>query len=159
MSSQSRKSPMPDFFNKLHHICLVVKDIDHTQACYESLGIGPWEAYPPLAEYEELDVPSPEGFKSLKYRICNLPNIQLQLCEPTDDPSPQRKFLDSKGEGVFHIGFEVPDADAAESEARSEGIPVLMRGRRGNGTGFTYYDTSEKAAIVLLTRETNKSGK
>jgi methylmalonyl-CoA/ethylmalonyl-CoA epimerase len=150
---------MPDFFNKLHHICLVVKDIDQTQACYESLGIGPWEAYPPLAEYQELDVPSVEGFMSLKYRICNLPNIQLQLCEPTDDPSPQRTFLDTKGEGVFHIGFEVPDADAAESEAREMGIPVLMRGRRENGTGFTYYDTAEQAAVVLLTRATNQTGK
>jgi methylmalonyl-CoA/ethylmalonyl-CoA epimerase len=150
---------MTNFFNKLHHICLVVKDIDQTQACYESLGIGPWEAYPSLAEYQKLDVPSFESFMSLKYRICNLPNIQLQLCEPTADPSPQRTFLDTKGEGVFHIGFEVPDADAAESEAREMCIPVLMRGRRENGTGFTYYDTAEQAAVVLLTRATNQPGK
>ncbi|MGA8260907.1 MAG: VOC family protein [Arenicellales bacterium] len=150
---------MLNCFKKLHHICLVVHDIDRTQAYYESIGIGPWEVYPPLSEYVELDVPSPEGFKSLKYRICNLPTVQLQLCEPGKDPSPQRKFLDSKGEGVFHIGFEVPDADVAEDAARSEGIPVLMHGRRGNRTGFTYYDTAEAAAVVLLTRATNQPGK
>ena len=44
-------------FEKLHHVCIVVHDIDKTQAAYEALGIGPWEAYPPLSEYAELDVP------------------------------------------------------------------------------------------------------
>lgn len=75
-------------FQKLHHICLVVHDIDRTQAWYESIGIGPWVAYPPLSEYTMLDVPSPEGFMGMQYRVCNLPNIQLQLCQPDHNPSP-----------------------------------------------------------------------
>ena len=142
-------------FRKLHHVCIVVHDIDKTQAWYESIGIGPWIAYPPLAEYEDLTVPSLEGFMNMQYRICNLPDIQLQLCQPDHNPSPQRQHLDQKGEGVFHLGFEVPDADAAE--ARS-GLPVKMKGRRANRTGFTYYDTAEDAGVVLLTRATNKPG-
>lgn len=146
-------------FNKLHHICIVVHDIDKAQAYYESVGMGPWEAYPPLAEYEELEVPSREGFMAMQYRICNLPNIQLQLCQPNHDPSPQRIHLDTKGEGVFHLGFEVPDADVAETEAQRVDLPVKMRGRRQNRTGFTYYDTAEKAGVILLTRATNLPGK
>ena len=146
---------MPALFDKLHHICLVVHDIDKTQAGYESIGIGPWADYPPLSEYENLQVPSKPGFLGLRYRICNLPNVQLQLCQPGDAPSPQREHLDRKGEGVFHIGFEVPDADAAEAQAAAAGLPVLMRGRRPNGTGFTYYDSAETAGVILLTRATN----
>jgi methylmalonyl-CoA/ethylmalonyl-CoA epimerase len=146
-------------FDKLHHICIVVHDIDKTQAYYESIGIGPWEAYPPLAEYEDLQVPSREGFNAMQYRICNLPNIQLQLCQPSEHRSPQRVHLETKGEGVFHLGFEVPDADAAESEAERVGLPVKMRGRRTNRTGFTYYDTADKAGVILLTRATNLHGK
>lgn len=145
--------------NKLHHICIVVNDIDKSQTYYESIGIGPWEDYPPLVEYEDLDVPSKSGFLAMKYRICNLPNVQLQLCQPNEDPSPQRIHLDTKGEGVFHIGFEVPDADAAEAEAKASGMGILMRGRRSNGTGFTYYDTAEQGAVTLLTRATNLPGK
>jgi catechol 2,3-dioxygenase-like lactoylglutathione lyase family enzyme len=145
-------------FDKLHHICIVVHDIDKAQAYYESIGIGPWEAYPPLTEYEELEVPSREGFMAMQYRICNLPNVQLQLCQPSHDPSPQRSHLDSKGEGVFHIGFEVPDADAAEAEAQGKGLSVLMHGRRKNRTGFTYYDTAAKAGVILLTRATSLPG-
>ena len=146
-------------FDKLHHICIVVHDIDKAQAYYDSIGIGPWEAYPPLVEYEELDVPSRTGFMAMQYRICNLPNVQLQLCQPSQDPSPQRKHLDAKGEGVFHIGFEVRDADAAETQAKDDGLSVLMRGRRKNRTGFTYYDTAEKGGVTLLTRATNLPGK
>ncbi len=146
-------------FDKLHHICIVVHDIDATQAYYESIGIGPWEAYPPLVEYEELEVPNRDGFMAMQYRICNLPTVQLQLCQPSEDPSPQRTHLDTKGEGVFHIGFEVPDADAAEAEARDRGLSALMRGRRQNRTGFTYYDTADKAGVILLTRATNLPGK
>lgn len=146
-------------FDKLHHICIVVHDIDRTQAWYESIGIGPWEAYPPLAEYEELEVPHRGGFMAMQYRICNLPNIQLQLCQPNEDPTPQRIHLDTRGEGVFHIGFEVADADGAEAEAAQSGLSPLMRGRRPNRTGFTYYDTAEKAGVVMLTRATNLPGK
>jgi len=150
---------MTPLFNKLHHICIVVHDIDKAQANYESIGIGPWISYPPLAEYEELDVPSKTGFLTLKYRICNMPNVQFQLCEPGDELSPQRIHLDRKGEGVFHIGFEVPDADAAEADAKAHGLPVLMRGRRSNRTGFTYYDSADFTGVTLLTRATNLPGK
>ena len=148
-----------DFTKKLHHVCIVVHDINKTQAYYESIGVGPWESYPPLVEYEQLDVPSREGFFKMQYRICNLPNVQLQLCQPSHDPTLQRKHLDAKGEGVFHLGFEVPDADEAEAEAKKRGIPVLMGGRRSNRTGFTYYDTADKAGVILLTRATNLPGK
>jgi methylmalonyl-CoA/ethylmalonyl-CoA epimerase len=150
---------MTHLFNKLHHICIVVHDIDKAQTYYESIGVEPWLQYPPLAEYEELEVPSKAGFMSLKYRICNLPNVQLQLCEPGHEPSPQRIHLDTKGEGVFHIGFEVPNADTAEIQAKAHGLPVLMRGRRANRTGFTYYDSANEAGVTLLTRATNLPGK
>jgi catechol 2,3-dioxygenase-like lactoylglutathione lyase family enzyme len=149
---------MSETFGKLHHICVVVHDIDKAQAYYESIGIGPWAPYPSLSEYVDLEVPSRAGFLSLKYRICNLPNVQLQLCEPGDEPSPQRLHLDRKGEGVFHIGFEVPDADVAEAQAIAHGLPVLMRGRRDNRTGFTYYDSASGAGVNLLTRATNRAG-
>lgn len=142
-------------FEKLHHICMVVHDIDKAQAYYEEIGIGPWVAYPPMAEYEELDVPNPQAFLDLQYRICNLPNVQLQLCQPSAAPSPQRAHLDTKGEGVFHIGFEVKDADAAQAAAQ---MPVLMSGRRKNRTGFTYYNTANEAGVVLLTRATGRPG-
>jgi catechol 2,3-dioxygenase-like lactoylglutathione lyase family enzyme len=137
-------------FAKLHHVCVVVHDIDAAQAFYESVGIGPWIDYPPLAEYTELDVPDPEGFRALKYRYAWVGEQQWQLCQPGPGDTPQRRFLEARGEGVFHVGFEVPDADAAERQA---GVPPLMRGRRENGSGFTYFDTANRAGVILEIRQ------
>jgi catechol 2,3-dioxygenase-like lactoylglutathione lyase family enzyme len=145
-------------FAKLHHLCVVVHDIDRAQRYYESLGIGPWIEYPPLHEYTELDMPDPDGFRALKYRYTHIGDQQLQLCEPGPEPTPQRHFLDTHGEGVFHIGFEVPDADAAEAAAKAKGMAVKMCGRRKNRTGFTYYNTEKDAGVVLLTRATPRPG-
>ena len=113
-------------FGRLHHVCVVVHDIDRAQAYYESVGIGPWHDYPPLDQYTELDMPDPGGFRALKYRYALVGEQQIQLCQPGPEPTPQRRFLDERGEGVFHVGFEVPDANAAEAEVGA-GVRDLPR--------------------------------
>ena len=146
-------------FDKIHHICIVVHDIDKARAYYESIGVGPWREYPPLVEYTDLQVPNRDAFLKMRYQICDLPTIQLQLCEPPREDCPQRRFLDTKGEGVFHIGFEVPDCDAGEAEAAARGLKPQMRGRRSNGSGFTYFDTADEAGVVLEIRATPSGGR
>ncbi|HEV7203511.1 MAG TPA: VOC family protein [Jatrophihabitans sp.] len=138
-------------FHRLHHICLVVHDIDAAQTYYESIGVGPWREYPPLTEYTDLDVPSPEAFRQMRYRVVDLDNVQLQLCQPPELDCPQRRFLDTHGEGVFHLGFE-HDVDGAIALAGTLGLDVLMRGQRPDGSGFVYFDTRDRAAVVLETR-------
>ena len=112
-----------NIFSKLHHVCIVVHDIDKARAYYESVGIGPWHEYPPLAEYTALAVPNAAAFLKMRYQVCNISNMQFQLCQPPQEDCPQRRFLDEKGEGVFHLGFEVPDCDAAEAEGVAGGSP------------------------------------
>ena len=63
--------------------------------------------------------PDADDFMKLHYRFTNLGNVQLQLCAPPPGNTLQRQFLDEHGEGVFHLGFTVPDCDAAEEQARS----------------------------------------
>jgi catechol 2,3-dioxygenase-like lactoylglutathione lyase family enzyme len=144
-------------FGKFHHICIVVRDIDASQRYYESVGIGPWLDYPPLDEYTELQMPDVEGFRGLIYRYAWVGDVQIQLCQPGDGGTPQRRFLDDRGEGVFHVGFEVPDADAADAEAAQRGVEILMKGRRPNSSGFTYYDTQAQAGVVLEIRQSPPS--
>lgn len=144
-------------FRQLHHICLVVRDIDKSQAYYESIGIGPWQQYPPLTEYTDLDVPNPEAFTQMKYRVVNLDNVQLQLCQPLELDCPQRLFLETHGEGVFHLGFEHDVADAID-QGSLLGLDVLMRGQRPDGSGFAYFDTADHAGVVLETRKSPATG-
>jgi methylmalonyl-CoA/ethylmalonyl-CoA epimerase len=140
-------------FRALHHVCLVVDDLDGAVAYYESVGIGPWRDYPPLTEYTTLDVPNPEAFRAMRYKIVDLDNIQLQLCQPPELDCPQRRFLDAHGPGVFHLGFE-SDVDAAATAGAELGLSVTMRGQRDNGSGFVYFDTLDEAKVVLMARKT-----
>lgn len=140
-----------DVFRSLHHVCLVVRDLDRSCAYYESLGIGPWHDYPPLQDYlHDLRGPEPEAFLELRFRYADLANMQLQLCQPGPGDTPQRRFLDTKGEGVYHLGFGVDDCDRAEDEAVAAGLSVLSHGRRADRSGFTYFDTSADGAGVVL---------
>jgi methylmalonyl-CoA/ethylmalonyl-CoA epimerase len=140
-------------FQTLHHVCIVVHDIDASVAFYESIGIGPWQDYPPLDEFTVLSVPDPNAFKALKYKLVNLGNVQLQLCQPPTIDCAQRRFLDAKGEGVFHLGFEA-ELDTAVADAAAVGLDVMMRGERENGSGFVYFDTLDAAGVVIMNRKT-----
>ena len=141
-------------FHHLHHVCIVVHDIEASMAYYGSLGIGPWELYPPLTEYSDLHVPNPGAFLKMEYRFTNLDNVQIQLCQPPVEDCPQRRFLDEKGEGVFQLGFESPLDDGTRA-AQEHGLRVLMNGKRSNGTGFTYFDTMADAGLVWMIRQTS----
>lgn len=148
---------MPPIFRQLHHVCIVVHDLERAVAYYEGLGIGPWFDYPKGEPYVEFEVPNAEASHATRYKCADLANVQIQLCQPPAIDSPQRRFLDAHGEGVYHLGFEVPDRDAAEAQARARGLAVTARGRRADGSGFAYFDTREGAGVTLEIRRTPRA--
>jgi len=145
---------MTPLFNKLHHVCIVVKDLDKAVAYYEALGVGPWFDYPKLGTYVEFEVPNKAASDTMRYKCVDLENVQIQLCDPGPLDSPQRRFLEQNGEGVYHLGFEVPDRDEAEATGRSLGLSVMARGKRTDNSGFCYFDTRRDAGVVLEIRKT-----
>lgn len=140
-------------FNELHHLSIVVRDIEATQRAYESIGIGPFVEYPPMREYIKIQVPDAEGFYNLTIRCTQIGPVQLQLVQPGEGESIYKDFLEKHGEGVFHLGFVVDNVDAAQAQVEQTGISVLSSGRRENGSGFTYFNTAEKAGVTLLVRQ------
>ena len=140
-------------FNKLHHISIVVRDAEKTQKFYESIGIGPWVDYPPMKEYVKINVPDENGFYNLKIKCAQIGPVQLQLIEPGDGESLYKDHLREKGEGVYHIGFEVDDISAADAKIEALGLKMLSSGRRENGSGFSYLETASEAGVVLLVRQ------
>ena len=137
-------------FQSMHHVCIVVADIEQSVAYYCSLGISPWHDYPPLDQYTQLEVPDRSTFLAMKYKYANITNVQIQLCQPAPGNSPQRRFLDERGGGVFHLGFSVPNCDQAEAAAHGLGLQTLMKGRREDRSGFTYFQTADRGAGVTL---------
>jgi methylmalonyl-CoA/ethylmalonyl-CoA epimerase len=140
-------------FSTLHHVTIVVRDVDRAVEFYESLGIGPFVDYPPLTDYVELNVMDVAGFHNVRFRCAQIGPIQIQLCQPGEGESYYKEFLEKKGEGVFHLGFVVDDVDGAEAELKALGLGVLSSGRRQDGSGFSYMDTAGEAGVVLLVRQ------
>ncbi|AKR56899.1 glyoxalase [Devosia sp. H5989] len=144
-------------FKHVHHICIVVQDLEKAVAYYETLGVGPWFDYPKHGAYVVFEVPNKQASDAMRYKCCDLDNVQIQLCQPPEMESPQRRFLDEHGEGVYHLGFEVPDRGAAEETAASLGLGVIARGHRADQSGFCYFDTKQGAGVVLEIRKTPES--
>ena len=147
--NEKMKSP----FSKLHHLSVVVKNMEKAIKFYEAIGIGPFEDYPPLTEYIKLNVPDETGFFNLKFKVAQMGDIQIQLCQPGEGKSPYKDFLKKKGEGVYHLGFVVDQVDDSEAQLKKLGLKVLSSGRRADGSGFSYMDTAQKAGVTLLIRQ------
>jgi catechol 2,3-dioxygenase-like lactoylglutathione lyase family enzyme len=145
---------MSALFRKLHHICVVVHDLERAEAYYSRLGFGPFYDYPKKGPYAEFEVPNPAASAAMKYRCADLDNVQLQLCMPGELDSPQRRFLLEHGESVYHLGFEVPDIDAGVQAGLEAGLGIIARGKRVDGGGFCYFDTRAHAGTVLEIRTT-----
>lgn len=140
-------------FKHIHHICIVVHDMDKTIKFYESIGIGPWHDHPMSDAFRQANsVDSNDGFMLNRYAYANLANIQIQLCQPGSETTDQGRFLKQKGEGVFHLSFTVDDINAAEDKAHNMGLVDLIRGRSSANTGFTYFDTQLYTGVVLQIR-------
>jgi catechol 2,3-dioxygenase-like lactoylglutathione lyase family enzyme len=152
--TKTKKSP----FSNLHHIAIVMKNVDEAVKFYTSMGIGPFEDYPPLGEYAKLNVPDKVGFHNLRIKVAQIGPIQIQLIQPGEGKSLYKDFLMKKGEGVFHLGFVVDDVDKSEAELKKLGLNILSGGRRKDGSGFSYLDTEEKGGVTLLIRQ-SPSGK
>jgi methylmalonyl-CoA/ethylmalonyl-CoA epimerase len=138
-------------FTSIHHICLVVNDMDEAINYWESLGVTGWQDFPPLSDFTNLSS-NYVDFDTLTYKFANLDNFQLQLCHPGPGATAQRRFLDERGPGVYHLGFGTPDVDAAERSAAATGLTVRSSGRRDDGTGFTYFETEGTLGVTLEVR-------
>lgn len=153
---QVSKMPIDTPFRRFHHICIVVPDIDAAVRFYESVGIGPWQPFPSLEPYRhELLAPDPQAFMQLTYRYAAIGDIQLQLCEPSEGETPQWRYLEAHGSGVFHLGFAVDDVDKAEARGIELGLLPLLHGRLLDRSGFSYFDTSQAGGVNLQVRQSS----
>lgn len=150
MEKEGRTSSL---FQNLHHVALVVENLERSVSRLERLGFGPFVAYPPLREYVQLDAPDAQAFYDLRMMVCEIGPVALQVIEATDSRTIYGAFLRSRGEGIFHLGFRVDDIDAAQAEIGEQGVRILSSGRRADGSGFAYLDTEPELGVTLLLRQ------
>ena len=139
-------------FTKVTQIGIVIRDMDKTVERLTSLGIGPFEemTLPPDRE---------EWFRDKRmyadFRICfaMIGDIQIELIQPLDGESPHKEFLNTKGEGIQHIGCAVEGIQDKVDKLTKQGVELLLRAKFPGGGGVAYCDLGVGNIIVELIEE------
>jgi len=141
------KSP----FSTIHHIGVIVKDLEKTVEFYESLGIGPFESF--VVEVKERKLASGEPIDDLKLKAkqAHVGPIRIELIEPVSGKwsKPFQGFLERKGEGIAHIAFLTTDIEKDQAWAVENGVDVMYTSRFFNGGANTYFETQEIGGVIF----------
>lgn len=77
-------------------------------------------------------------------------NVQVELIEPSqDEPSHWKEFLDTKGEGVHHIAFQVKGLGEQYIENYGAvGMGVVQQGSWDTGE-YSYMNTLQALGVTV----------
>ena len=74
----------------------------------------------------------------------------MELIRPLDPEGAVARFLESRGEGLHHVAFEVDDLDAALADLRERGVELIdERPRTGLGGHLVAFVHPRSANGVL----------
>ena len=149
MTQEIRKS-----YGKLHHVGVVVRDINKAIAYFEALGIGPFTAGPQktfaVSFKGELHGRPAEWTTTISN--AELGGAQLELLEPTEGDQALKESLDQTGEGLHHLGFVTDSLDAEIANFKSNGVGIWTKGAAAGGP-FIYSDPTPTGGIAIEFRE------
>ena len=123
---------------KIDHIGIAVKNLDEAIKKYQKvLGIEPDEV-----------IRSPE--MDMGVAMYSLNDVKIEVMEPTKQEGPIARFIDSRGEGIHHICFEVEDIDEKINYLLGEGIRLVDEKARQGIDGMVAFIHPKEMNSVLI---------
>lgn len=116
-------TPEVSRLGRVHHVAVVVRDLDAALAFYRDTLGAPLELVLPI--------------ESDGVRIAFLPvgESKIELVEPTDSSTGVARFLESRGEGFHHVCLEVPDLAAELDRLAAAGVELIDSAPRAGAEG------------------------
>jgi methylmalonyl-CoA/ethylmalonyl-CoA epimerase len=74
-----------------------------------------------------------------KLAFFHLDNLDIELIEPDDKPSVWREFLETHGEGIQHLAFNIKGMPQKLDLFDSEGMALIQKGEYTGGR-YAYVD-------------------
>ena len=131
--------PLSDDF-VLDHIAIAVKSIPLTQKIYEDLGLTFSKVIEEVKEQKVLT-----SFAQIDQ------NAHIELLQPTSEESTIHKFIESKGEGIHHLCFKVPDVKTKTLELTKKGYKfIYSEPRLGAGGCLVNFIHPKSTGGVLI---------
>jgi 4-hydroxyphenylpyruvate dioxygenase-like putative hemolysin len=134
-------------------IGVVVRDIDKAADYYSAVfGIGPFTIYEFVPE-KHWYMEEPSHLK-LKMGKAMLGKLEWEMIQPLEGKSLHQEFLQKHGEGLQHLGFNVPNYDEVFKRMRKAGFQPLMRAETYVDTykGYLracYFDTRRVGGVIF----------
>jgi methylmalonyl-CoA/ethylmalonyl-CoA epimerase len=125
----------------VNHVAIAVKNLDEGLKVFETL-LGHKAA-------QVKEIPD----QKVKAAMIHVGDVEIELIQPTDPGTGVAKFLDSKGEGIHHICFEVDDVDKELQAMAAKGIETIdKKGRTGMSgkVGFLHPKSAKGVLIELV---------
>ena len=126
---------------KINHIAIAVNNIEDAAKFYQQV-LG-------------LDLSGVEVVVSQKTRVgfLRIGESNIELVQPAEPGSPLAKFLESKGQGIHHICFEVDDVEAEVKAYIEKGATLIdtqpRPGAHNTKVAFVHPKSSNGVLIEL----------
>jgi methylmalonyl-CoA/ethylmalonyl-CoA epimerase len=128
----------------LHHVGIVVNDLNAAVATYEALGFSGGERFTMTAQ----------GIEAVTFKAG--PGY-VELISPTDPEGPIAKFLAKRGDTVHHVAFSTPDIEHALATLQTEGIRLIdttpRTGAHGWKIAFIHPESCNGVLVELVQDE------
>lgn len=139
-------------FSRVHHVGVIVRDMEKAIEYYQSLGIGPFK--PSGAQAGEVTIA--EGmYRGKPYTAKTIISkgqvggIELELLQHVEGESLDKEFLKARGEGINHIAFLVDDIEEEVGKLVEKGFDVIFRIKFQEGGGCAYFDTGKVGGVLI----------
>ncbi len=143
-------SPENSLFHKMVQIGIVVRDMDKTLATLKS-AFG-WEPYSfaDTPKGEKLYYGKVEDF-CVHMAFVRFSNIEIELLHPTKGKNVWQDYLDTHGEGLHHILFDVNNFALAKANLEQQGIMMVQTGpsARYEGARWAYFDATKTLGYYI----------
>ena len=138
-------------FTKLDHIGVIVKDMEKAIKHYESLGIGPFWPVTNLVSVERRVMGKPIDPSSFRLRVsmARVGTVIFELIQPVEGDSLWKRFNDTHGDGINHLGFYVDDVFEEAAKLEKKGYKNIYSAVFEGGGGAVYFGTEEVGGVIL----------
>src|SRR5439155_11275487 len=123
---------------ELDHVGIAVRDLDAVVEWYERM-FGATVVHRERIESDGVDE-----------ALIKVADSYVQLLQPYSHDSPLIKFLDTRGEGIHHVGYRVADCDAVLEAVKAQGAQVIDEHPRTGSRGTTVAFMHPKGAFGTL---------
>jgi methylmalonyl-CoA/ethylmalonyl-CoA epimerase len=125
----------------VHHVGLVVRDLEEALGLYrDELGL-------PIVSLHDL---APDGVRAA---FLGEAGARIELIQPTRDDTGVARFLETRGPGMHHLCFVVPDVAAVLAALADEGVELIDTAPRRGAHGpvaFLHPRSAFGALIELM---------